>query len=241
MRKKWTTSALPVFALGLGLVIIGLRGLLYSFCIDEKGILSASHLLHQICLVLAVGWLVFLAFRVRELGGNNDPQENFSLWPWAVAAAIAGGYLTIQHGLQQLAPNTMNVLRLALTLLAAISMVVSLFLKDKRGIAFRVYLCLYFSLEMLLRYRSWSGNPQLPDYVFHVAACASLAVCAYQRLAFDVGLGHRRWLLYWGLAAIFLCLSALVGPENWEYYLGSGLWAFSALCRLDPPVITEEF
>ncbi len=240
MNNKRKSPMLPSLTIGLGMLLIGLRGSLYGFCFDEKGILSASHPLHQICLVLVAAYLVFLAFRVRELGGSNAPEENFALWPWTVAAALVGAYLTAQYAVQRMEPGALNILRLALTLLSAVSMAASVFLPDRRGIAFRVYLCLYFSLEMLLRYRDWSGNPQLPDYVFHVAACIALAVCTYQRLAFDVELGHRRWLLYWGLAAIFLCMPALVGPENWEYYMGGGLWAFSALCRLEPPAIIEK-
>lgn len=240
MKKQLSSPVLPLLTLGGGAVLMGLRGLIYAYGFDEKGILSASHPLHLTCLALAAAYLVFLAFRVRKLGGPNGAQENFAVGPWAVAAALAGTYLTVQFGIRRMEPGTLNLLRLAMTLLAALSMTASVFLRDRRGAAFRVLLCLYFCAEMLLRYRDWSGNPQLPDYVFHVLACVCLCLGAYHRLAFDVDLGHRRQLLYFGLASLFLCLAAAVGPEEWEFYLGSALWSAASLCRLKPPAPQEK-
>ena len=100
---------------------------------------------------------------------------------------------------------------------------------------FHAILCVFCIIHLLNQYRVWSGNPQLPDYLFQVFACISLTLTAYYRTAFDLGMGRRRLYLFSNLMAVYLCFLSLVGSGDGRFYFGGGVWALANLCVLDPP------
>lgn len=234
------TKKLFACTLGAGALGFALRLVLYRVGFDEKNILSATHPLHLACLALTAGVAVYLALAVRGLKGSGDPAANFPASPLRGILTLLAAAFTALHALtlSREADTAMNLLRTALSCTAAVCMGLCA-LTQKRfaalAAACRGIVCIFFAADMLCRYQTWSGSPQLPDYTFQVFACALLALLSYQRLAFDTGLGKRRSLLWCGLMGIFLCLVCAAGPETRVYYVGGAYWAAACLCSILPP------
>ena len=233
---KQTNQQLLLTAGGAGFLGFWLRALLYRTGFDEKNILSASHPLHLACLVLTAVLAVYLFLRIRRPDGQEVPD------PWSrFPAGLLGGCFLLLHGVSLIPEldELLSVLRCALALTASASMAAAVFppLRSRRvHMLCHGLICLFFALDMLCRYRNWSGNPQLPDYVFHVLAGVCLSLCSYHRLAFDTGLGKHRIHSFCCLMALYLCLLSLVGPEGWEFYLGGAFWAAACLFTPNHPV-----
>lgn len=239
--NKAIKSPVPV-VLGSGFLGMILRIILYRTGFDEKGILPASHPLHLACLVLTAGVLVWLALRLRkqeaEIPGNSALR---------FLSGLAAGCFLLVHSLPLFAQalsgltqirrirELLPLIQWVLTLGAAGAMVVCVLPgQNNRNIppVCHGIICAAFAADMLSRYRVWSGNPQLPDYVFHVLAGAALSLGTYQTLALYTGLGRRKLQQFFCLSGLLLCVLCLAGPEPRAYYLGGALW--SALCLLTP-------
>ncbi len=233
------TSKLLATVLTAGVLGFCLRLVLYRTGFDEKHILSSSHPLHLICLGLTALLGICLLFVLRSQEKPGDPAADFPPSALRLPAALAAGGLMICHGIT-LAGNTgdsLDLIRKLLTFAAGGCMLLcALVPRDLRRpqLLFRGVLCLFFALDMLCRYQSWSSNPQLPDYVFQIFACVLLASANYQRLAFDADLGHRRRLLFSSLMGVYLCLLCIAGPESQWFYLGGAFWAGSCICSAKP-------
>ena len=239
MRSKTANLIFP--ALGAGVLTLGLRVYLYNVGFDHKNILSSFHPLHLICMGIAGLMALYLAFAVRKLDGSGNPRRNFPGHPLRDLAIIAAGCLMAVHGIVLFKEATAILARIraGLALGAACAMILCVFVPRKNlGLHSLLHgiITVFFAVDMLCRYRDWSGNPQLPDYVFQIFACIGLCLCSYHRLAFDVELGKRRMLLWTSMMALYLCVTCVSGPETQIFYLGGGLWAGSCLCSPKPPV-----
>ena len=236
MKLTHKSQYTALIAAAGGILGLLLRAVLYRTGFDERGILSSSHPLHLACLLLTAIMAVYLAWQARQR------PETAREHPWLRFALgfLAGFFLLVQSILlyRQLG-SPLTTLRFLLTVLAGIAMVVCVLPMEKsRNVSAVCHgiICLGFAADMLGRYRTWSGNPQLPDYVFHVLAGVTLSLCAYQTLALHTGLGKPKLQKFWGLTALFLCPMCLVGPEPRVFYLSGAFWA--AVCLLTP--IPEE-
>lgn len=216
----------------LGLI---LRVMLYRTGFDDRGILSSSHPLHLACLALAAGMLVCLALAAAgsEEAPGDQPLLRFFL-------GLSAGFFLLVHclALYRQSFSSLRVIRCLLTAAAGIAMTVCLFpAKQSRNVSPVCHgtVCACFAGDMLCRYRHWSGNPQLPDYVFHVLAGVALSLCAYQTLALYTGLGKPRLRRFFCLSALFLCILCLAGPEPRAFYLSGALWAAACLLIPVPP------
>lgn len=253
-----TLSTRPVFvAAAGGFLGLALRALLYRIGFDDRGILSSSHPLHLTCLVLAAAMILFLALKSRELPEYPDDLSR----PRFLLSLAAGCFLLLQGismyrlnsdmnhllaGSLPLVPRISGILpliRCILTALAGIAMVICGLPEEKsRSVSAFCHgaACVVFAADMLGRYQSWSGNPQLPDYVFHVLAGVALSLSAYQTLALHTGLGKPRIHRFWCLTALFLCILCLSGPEPRAFYLSGACWALFCLTSPMPPQEPEE-
>lgn len=239
MHAKTAKLILP--ALGAGALTLGLRLYLYRTGFDHKNILSSFHPLHLICMGLAGLMALYLALTVRKLDGSGKARRNFPAHPLRSLAILAAGCLIAIHGITLFreAAAILPRIRASLALGAACAMLLFPFVPRKKLMPQSLLhgiITVFFAVDMLCRYREWSGNPQLPDYVFQIFACIALCLCSYHRLAFDVELGKRRMLLWTSMMALYLCVTCVSGPETEIFYLGGALWAGSCLCTPKPPV-----
>lgn len=235
-----TTGKLFSVALAAGALTACLRFLLYRVGFDEKNILSSSHPLHLICLALAGFMALFLFFVMRKPEENHDPGDSLPTVIFCRCSMAAAGCLFALQGIRffREVHESLDLIRAGMALAAACSMILRavapIRLRTLRNLCLGI-ISLFFALDILCRYRAWSGNPQLPDYVFQVFACVLLAMCSYHQLAFDVGLSKRRGLLRYSLMALYLCLACISGPETQIFYLGGALWAGSSVFTGNPP------
>lgn len=229
-----------MFSLLAGALGFCLRTVLYRVGFDEKNILSSSHPLHLCCLGLTLLTAVYLLTALRKLGGSIDPVRNFPRSPLRSFSLFCAGCLLAVHCVSLLPDSRAlpELLRTILALSSAFSLILWAFLPARfttiPGLC-PWLCCVFFMLNGLCRYSVWSGNPQLPDYVFQVLACVLLILTSYHRLAFGTGLGRRRKLLFCGLMSIFLCLMCAAGPEAPLFYLSGAFWAAACLCTFQPP------
>lgn len=227
-------------AAGAGFLGLCLRSLLYRIGFDVKGILSSSHPLHMICLVLTAAMTVYLGIQAVRAKHSEEPN----LWI-RFLLGILGGYFLMIHGLtlaRELS-GMLSFLRCGLALLGAVAMMAAVFppVKERQiHMTCHGLVCVCFAVDMLCRYQNWSGNPQLPDYCFHVLACVTLSLCTYQTLALHVGLAKPRLHRFFCLMTLYLCLLSLVGPEPWEFYLGGAFWAAACLDFPAPPAENKQ-
>ena len=247
MKAAHTSKYRFLVVLAAGLAGILLRVLLYQFGPDDRGLISQTHPLHMVCLAIALGVGVYLALSVRNTGSSNDYRDNFpanrqmrSSVIVVPACFLVSAFATAEAALDRV-DTAWTVMSFAVVPCMAYTLYCQM--TGKRSFfLFHTVICLYFAVDMICRYRFWSGNPQLADYTFHLFACASLCLTAYYRTAFDVGMGSRRMLLFMGMMSVFFCMLSFVGPESFSTgpdqlsrYVGGALWAAASMCTQTLP------
>lgn len=227
----------PAFAAAAGGFLgLLLRSLLYRIGFDDRGMLSAFHPLQTATVILTLFMGVYLALTVRRSPENT--QAHPILQP--AAGFLAGCFLLFRTAAtfrQMTGP--LGACCVLLNILAAASMFLLPMAGNRRFPALcHGLVCAAYAADMLIRYRDWSGNPQLPDYCFHVLAGVALSLCAYHTLALHTGLAKPRIHRFWCLSALFLCVLCLAGPEPRAFYLSGGFWAM--FCLLTPATPEPE-
>ncbi len=236
MKIKWNLPLLPWLILGLGGLGAGLWQLMLSLCLDEKGLLAQWNL-PQILV-----WLVTLAVigLLLPLGKLTQSQQYSDLFPQSPVAG-AGAFLAAVGTAVLLAQeldtayDRLGTIWLISGILAILCLLVLGLCRIrawKPHFVFDAVLCLYFALFLAHHYRLWSGEPQTGYYLWQLLAAACLALTAYHRAAFTVGMGKRRSLLAVSLAGSFCCVMAT--PCGGIYYLLMGLWAAGSVSTLEP-------
>lgn len=243
MNTKPKILQLLLRCLVLGLTGLVLRLILYRTGFDEKGILSASHPLHLLCCVLVAAGAVWLLLRLKNLKKRDLRPDHAGVFR-LLGGIFAGGLMAV-NALMLFGEGggLLARVRAVLALAAAVSMPLSVYApRESRlpRLLGRSLITLFFVVDMLCRYRIWSGNPQLPDYVFHVAALVCLSLCSYHRLAFCSRLGKRKAHGFFSLLAMVLCLMCLSGPEPRLFYLSGALWSGAGMCTLTPPAYPRK-
>lgn len=209
------------------------RFFLYRFGPDDKGLLPRFHPLQLICLALAVVLAVFLHLVLRKRpDGKSGSGTRFT--PLGIPGLLAGFGLLLYCGIQLLrsaAPNgdSVQILLPFLSAFCILGLLISALLRKRVHYLLYFILCASFALDILIRYRSWSGNPQLPDYCFQLAACVFLTLTAYYRTAAETGIGSEKKRLFCSCLALFFCMLSIVGPDSREYFLGCGCWLWAEL------------
>lgn len=233
-------AALPFMILGAGGAGLVLRVTLYTLGMDSQGLLPRMHLIHLLTVLMTLGVALLLIPCARRLDGSNRFRHNFPASIPGGLSAILASLILLSMGLELLteAVETLEVVHVGLTLASVFCLAVTgiLRFRGKRPmVLFHGLLSAAFAFHMVFQYRTWSANPQLPDYIFHIFACACLTLTAYHRAAFDVGLGKRTVFLFFSLMSVYLCFLSLVGAGDPRFYVAGGIWALGNLCPLDPP------
>lgn len=239
MRKF--SMAVPVLAAAA----YGLRRALYSVAVDEKNLLAAGHPLEIALWAVVLAGALLIAGVVWKLDGSNVYEDNFGA---SAPAALGHFLLAYVIGMMVLLNDFQGTDQIALLqrILAGVSVPGLIWggIRRLRGkmpfFGIHVALCLFLLLYLISWYQSWSGNPQLQDYMFDLLAAVALILFSYQCAAFEAGVGRRRMQLAMGLLSVLLCGGALVGSENPGIYAAGLFWAATDLCRLAPPPKKEE-
>lgn len=238
MNDILKSKNLPVLTLGLGVLGLLLRWLLYRVGVDEKGLLMSDHILEILLWVLtaAVGALIIAT--VWKLDGSNRYADNFraSVESAAGAFLLAIGICITLLG-DGAAFTTLEKVRRLVGYLSVVSLIMAGICRFQGRRPLFVYhslVCVFFAVHMVSRYQTWSGDPQLQDHVFNLFACVTLTLFAFYQAAFDVGSGKRRMQLGMGLLAVYSCLVVLANTEHWLLYLTGAIWTANNLCSLTP-------
>ena len=244
MKRPVSYKLLPWPIAAMGCMSLFLRFALYTME-NQIGLLPARHPLYLASLVLAGAAASILLGFLPRLKGPQGYQENFPFSrPRAQGSFVAGLLMfPIAAGIFSSYTTILQLIWGVLGFAASVCLIASGYfqLKDEKP-PFFLYLviCLFFVCHMVCSYQSWSGNPQVEDYIFSLFACIFLSLFAYQKAAFSTEMGSRRILLFSGLMAVFFCSGALHSPDDARFYAAGGLWAISNLCVIDPPK-AEEF
>lgn len=228
-KKPATIKLLLLIA---GLLGFNLRAALYATGMDEKGLLVRGHWA-GICvwlLTAAVAVMIFLL--TRRLSGHKTYKRDF---PKSISRGVgcilaAAAFLLTSGSASAGDPlSTMqNVLHFAAAAaLAAIGC--CRFTGRKPFFLLHGVVCLYLALRMVFQYRLWSADPQLQDYCFYLGAHLSLMLTSYQFAACDADMGSHRKLWAFGLASVFLCLTALPCSGEPFFLLGCAIWVYTNL------------
>lgn len=238
MKTFLNPKDLPLAA---GLMGIGgalLRLLAALLATDRRGLIQQGHILVILLWAVTALTVLLVTLPVRQLGGSRKYNLNFSA---SKAAAFGCGVMALcvmVTAAFSLERSGLGYLRYGLGL-AAGSCLIFLAYGRFRGIhvsfLFHCVVCVFFAIHMVSRYRVWSGDPQLLNYVFEVFASVGLMLFAYQQAAFEVGLGKRRTQLWLGLMSGYFCLVSLPGVSYPLLYLGGAVWTLTNLCTLTPP------
>ena len=237
---------LPPLALTAGLAACALRLGLYASAVDVKGLLISGHPLTLSLWALTALVLAAVCAVTVRLEGSADYADNFSPSPAAAlgcAAMAAGSLVTVLTGEAGL-PGILATVWMAAGILSAAALAVLALLRwngARPHFALYAVMCLFLALHTVCRYRPWSGNPQLMDYLFALFACIGLMLFAFYQSGFALGMGKRRMQLTVGLLTAFACFACLPMAEHPLLYLGGGLWTLTDLCSLTPvPKQIEE-
>jgi len=242
LQKKET---LPLTVLLFGIAAGLVRGVLYLTAADSRDLLVRNHPLAIALWLLCAAAGVLISLQVLPRKGSNQFADNFDggLAPavgcWLLALGIG---LTLswgnfyRRGVLVTLWHLCGILGGGGLIWAGIDR-----LRGKvPSVLPYTALTLFLALQMVSRYQPWSGNPQLQDWVFSLAASAALTLCAYHHSAFCAGLGHRRMLLLSSLVSVFACCAALPHTEHFWLYLLGGIWAYTDLCRVTPSQPEEQ-
>ncbi len=229
---------LPLLCAVLGVAGLTVRRGLYAVAVDQRGLLTAHHPLEIALWLLTAAVLALIVSAVWKQKGSNRYIDNFG--PSAPAAAgqvlaAAGIALTVIGGSPKMT-GLLGTLWTVLGLASVPCLALAGFarLKGRRPF-FLLHMipCLFLAFHIVDNYRSWSGDPQLQDYLFALLGFMALTFFAFYNAAFDVGSGRRRMQLGMGLAAVYLCFVDLAQADCPWLDLGGIAWAATGLCALD--------
>lgn len=245
MKALHKSKYLLFLFIGVGFAGMLLRAALYALGTDERGLIGNYHPLQLVCLLLAAAMAAYALIALKMDKGSNDYAFNFPANRNAVMFAVpmsicylATGYTTYKSAFDRF--DTACAVLALVSVPCLILSGVCRFRGKRVPFGLHGIVCLFFAADMICRYRTWSGDPQLVDYLFQLLACVFLTLTAYYRTAFDVDMGNRRIFRFCSLMAMLLCMFSFAGPENLPFYLGGFLFALSGICPSKPVKQAEE-
>lgn len=236
---------LPPAVLVLSIAAYVLRRALYATAVDAKNLLLPGHPLEILLWMVVLFGAALIVFTVRKLDGSQDYEDNFTPSTSAALGHFLMGCTVLMMALLYRLPldGIVSLVWKALGILCGPAMIWGGFCRMKgRKPFFGIHAaeCLFLLLYLVSQYQSWSGNPQMQDYVFELLALVCLTLFSYQCAAFEAGTGNRRMQLAMGLLALLLCGAANFRAQVPALYFSGLVWTAADLCRLDPPLKKDE-
>lgn len=203
-------------ALTLGIAEAVLRGALYAFAVDEKGLLIRHHP------VEAVAWLLALAgILLAFAAGRGTWKHNRT--PEVAQRKIFTGITEILLGAAVYAAVSMetpvgfSALMPVRKILGAVCMAAlinaGMFRLFGKKVPFYcpTVVSAFFLINALTCYPAWSRDPQLMDYAFSLGAELCLCFFFYYQAALSLGLPGRKQRTVSGILGLFFCCAAIGG------------------------------
>ena len=231
MKNKRDHRLLPPAVAALGVIALVLRKWLYIVGPDGRHLLPVWHPL-EIALWAVTGLtilLVMLSLRKVETlrgYGRNYPNPMVS----ALGTLVMTLGLGVTVGLFWKTGAAVDRILGLLSTVALGYLAICRIQRKQPNWMFHGLVCLFFAVHLVGRYQTWSGCPQMEDYVFTMLSCVAMMLFAYQQAAFDAGCGNRRSQLRTGLLTGFFCLTALSHTEDFLLYASGAVWGFTGLC-----------
>ena len=239
MNENLSRKLYPLLGLALGLVGAGCRFLLYALGMDEKGLLVPGHpaaIALWVVTAAAVLAAVLAAMTFRE--DNKAPDETCRSIPEALGTAVmALGVLSTLILPENNGIATLLRLHRILSVLAFFCLLAAaVFRLMGKPVPFGCYAgaAVFFFVHVVTRYRAWSGNPQMADYLHALGAGLCLSLVSYYETALVVGLGGRRQRFALGILGIFCCVAAAARGEYPALHLCGAVWILSVLLTVRP-------
>ena len=239
MNENLSRKLYPLLGLALGLVGAGCRFLLYALGMDEKGLLTPGHpasIALWVVTAAAVLAAVLAAMTFRE--DNKAPDETCRSIPEALGTAVmALGVLSTLLLPENNGIATLLRLHRILSVLAFFCLLAAaVFRLMGKPVPFGCYAgaAVFFFVHVVTRYRAWSGNPQMADYLHALGAGLCLSLVSYYETALVVGLGGRRQRFALGILGIFCCVAAAARGEYPALHLCGAVWILSVLLTVRP-------
>ena len=184
MNENLSRKLYPLLALSLGLVGAGCRFLLYALGMDEKGLLTPGHPAAVALWVVtgaAVLTAVLAAVTFRE--DNKAPDETGRSVPQALGTAVMalGVFSTLLMPEINGIATLLRLHRILSVLAAACLLAAGVFRLLGKPVPFGCYAgaAVFFFVHVVTRYRAWSGNPQMVDYLHALGAGLCLSLLSY--------------------------------------------------------------
>lgn len=239
MNENLSRKLYPLLGLALGLVGAGCRFLLYALGMDEKGLLVPGHpaaVLLWVVTAAAVLAAVLAAMTFRE--DNKAPDETCRSIPEALGTAVMalGAFSTLLLPENNGIATLLRLHRILSVLAFFCLLAAAVFRLMGKPVPFGCYAgaAVFFFVHVVTRYRAWSGNPQMADYLHALGAGLCLSLVSYYETALVVGLGGRRQRFALGILGIFCCVAAAARGEYPALHLCGAVWILSVLLTVRP-------
>lgn len=222
---KQLSKPLPLTAICTlgGFVCLLLRQWLFGSGLDSEGLLRLSHPANILSWVLT--GLTAILLIILFVTWDKHVTCTFPLTPMSGVATLilAGGYAIAAW--QLLMGQPLQLLSIVCGALAAVSLLCSLLIAVGlfRGVRMHPLLycpgVLFFLCYLILRYSTWSGEPQHQDFFFQMMSTATMLVSVFCRAELAAGKINGRNYLLFSRAAIFTGIAAVSHSENGLLYL----------------------
>lgn len=240
MKKLSEPKNLSLLVLVSGLGGLLLHWLTFETAMDENGLLVPGSPVVLLLGLLSAAVAALIGVVTVKLKGTGTYQDNFppsgvgAAGCFVLAVCMAG---TVLVGSCPMGGGVQDIW-IGLGLTAALALIIIGFCRLMGKAPF--FLChlpvgAFFALHLVTYYQTWSGMPQVQEYLFTMLGTMALICFSYYHMAFDVGLGKRRMLLASGQAAVYLSLVNLYDTPCKVLYLGSVIWVLTNLCAFRVP------
>lgn len=237
MKRNSGSAKLSVQMLIWGIAALVLRKMLYATAVDVKGLLLRHQPLEIALTVLTIGVLARILLAVRKMEKADCYDDLYSAGlPGAIGNVAAGAgilvtVLTTAPAMGSYLESVWRILGLAAAVCCLLAGIARMWGK-RPFFLLHVAVCLFFMLHIVTRYQTWSGHPQMQDYIFSLLGAMALMFFGFYAAALEAGCGSRRMTVGMGLAAIYLCLAELARSSCPGLYLGGILWVLMDLCSM---------
>lgn len=235
MKKSSLPKLIPLLTLCAGIAGCALQLIFRTAGTDEKGLLVSSHWADTASWILTALVIAALALCIRGLGGTPRYSQLFPASLTGAAGCLAGAVGIASVSIRTLvsAPSTLNTAVAVLGFVAAACLLVRAYYRWKGtrpATLLHIPVILFFLIDALLQYRSWSSATQLQEYAFPAFAAILLLLACYHRATLEVKMTGRKSYVFFSYAAAFFC--CLIIFADVLFYLPMAVWMLADCCSL---------